>query len=344
MPSTPNDAPKPSWIAKLLGDAFKPGTPITDVESIPARREAIDLSSINVDLPELAEMHEDVLLWERDGRRLTAEIYVPKGEGPFPTVAFFHGGAWCVWSPADVRRTATRIAAAGHLVVSVDYGLAPECKFPIAVEDALYGARWAALNGPRYGGDGGPIALAGDSAGATLSCGVISYLDGLPGRELDEGDLAGQKVDFSAALLLYGVYDFGSKMLERDTTPGTTEIMFNLAYLGTQFLKHHSDPLVSPMLAPNLAAFPPVYLNAGAEDALLPQTLKMTQVFADAGVSTTLSVVAGVDHEFLQLDPKLPVVGAEWHRLLHWLAEHTGAKDVDAALDGLPGPGTRSNP
>jgi acetyl esterase len=331
---------KPSWIAKLLGDAYKPGTPITDVDAIPARREAIGMASINQDLPDLAAIHEDVVLRERDGRRLTAEIYVPNGEGPFPTVAFFHGGAWCVWSPADVRRTATRIAAAGHLVVSVDYGLAPECKYPVAVEDALYGTRWAVAHGAEYGGDGGPIVVAGDSAGATLSCGVISYLAGMPGRELDEGDLAGQAVDFSAALLLYGVYDFGTKMLQRDTTPGTTEIMFNLAYLGTNFLKFHAEPLVSPMRAPNLDSFPPVYLNVGAEDALLTQSLEMTQAFADAGVSTTLSVVAGVDHEFLQLDPKLPHVADEWSRLLRWLAAHTGAKDVEAALAGLPVAGT----
>lgn len=335
-PTASTPAPKKSWLAKLLGDALKPGTPITDVASIPARREALDLSSINVGLPDLAAIHEDVLLRERDGRQLTAEIYVPKGDGPFPTLVYFHGGAWCVWHPRDVRRTATRIAAAGHVVVNVDYGLAPENKFPVAVEDALYGTRWAAVHGPEYGGDGGPLSLAGDSAGATLSCGVISYLDGLADQDLDEGDLAGQAVDFSAALLLCGVYDFGTKMLERDTTPGTTEIMFNLAYLGSHFLQLHSNPLVSPLRAPNLASFPPVYLNAGAEDALLAQTLQMTRAFAEVGVSTTTSVVADVDHEFFQLDPKLPHVAAEWSRALHWLAAQTGAKSVDAALEGLP--------
>jgi acetyl esterase len=325
-----------SWLEKLLGEHFRPGTPITDVAMIPARRKAITLAPINVDLPELAQVHEDVLLREYEDRRLTAELYVPHGEGPFPTILFMHGGAWCVWSPADVCRMSMRVAAAGHVVVSLDYALAPEHPYPAAVEDAVYGVRWAAANAPRYGGDGGPIGVAGDSCGATLACGAMSYIDGLDGAGLDEGDLVGQDVEFSAALLLCGVYDFASKLHERDTTPGTTEIMFNLAYLGTRFLAKHSDPLVSPMLAPNIATYPSCYLNVGAEDALLRQSLSMTAALAEAGVDTTLSVVPGADHEFLMLDPAVPVVAAEWRRMLSWLVERTGAQGLSAALGDLP--------
>jgi acetyl esterase len=325
-----------SWLEKLLGEHFRPGIPINDTSVIPERRKAISLAPINVDLPQLAELHEDVLLREHEGHRLTAEVYVPKGAGPFPTVLFMHGGAWCVWSPADVRRISTRIAAAGHVVVSLDYRLAPEHPYPAAVEDAVYGARWVASNGPRYGSADGPIGIAGDSCGATLACAAMTYLDGVAGAELDEGDLAGQDVEFSAGLLLCGVYDFASKLHEPDTTPGTTEIMLNLAYLGTRFLAKHSDPLVSPALAPNLSALPPVYLNVGTEDALLRQSLSMTATLAEAGVDTTLSVVPGVDHEFLLLDPQLPHVAAEWRRMLAWLVEKTGARSLDDALANLP--------
>jgi acetyl esterase len=299
---------------------------------IPERRKAIDLSSINTDLPELASIHTGVVVRERGDVALSAEIYVPHGVGPFPAMMFMHGGAWCVWGPADVRRTATRLAAAGHVVVNLDYGLAPEHPYPWAVEDAVYGARWTATHAADYGADGGAISIGGDSAGATLACGAISYLAGLPSAQLDEGDLAGIEVEFSAALLLYGVYDFPARMHERDTTPGTNEVMFNLAYLGTLFTSKHRDPLVSPIYAPNLDCFPPVYLNSGAEDGLLPQSLAMTRVFAESGVSTTLSVVADVDHEFLQLDPTMPVVAEEWRRVLTWLADRTGASHVSAAV------------
>lgn len=321
-----------SWLAKLLGPEFKGGPPITDVAMIPERRRAIDLSSINTNLPPLGAVHESVTLRERDGTALTAEVYVPRGTGPFPTMLWIHGGAWCVWGPADVRRTAMQIAAGGTVVISLDYGLAPERPFPWAVEDAIYGARWAARNASKYNGEDGRLAIGGDSCGATLACSAISFLDGMAvDQPLDEGDLAGVPVEFTAALLAYGVYDFAARMSERDTTPGTTEIMLNLAYLGTHFLSKHRNPLVSPIFAPNLDRFPPAYLNSGIDDALLPQSLAMTAAFAKAGVSTTLSVVDGVDHEFLQLDPSIPRVRDEWARIHSWLAEHTGARGPEDA-------------
>ena len=340
MGGSPTGRDQRTWLAKLLGESFRGGPPITDVSVIPERRKAIDLSSINGDLPELAHLHTDVLLRERGDHRLTAEISVPKGEGPFPVMLYMHGGAWCVWGPKDVRRTTATIAAAGHVVVSLDYGLAPEHQYPWAVEDAVYAARWLARHGADYGGDGGPISLGGDSAGATLSCGIISFLHGVRGTtDFDEGDLTGVDVDINAALLLYGVYDFPARMYERDTTPGTNEVMFNLAYLGPVFTARHRDPLVSPIYAPDLADYPPVYLNSGADDALLPQSLAMTRAFADAGVSTTLSVVPNVDHEFLQLDPATPVVADEWRRLLAWLAQHTGSRGGELQAEPDPASG-----
>jgi acetyl esterase len=99
--------------------------------------------------------------------------------------------------------------------------------------------------------------------------------------------------------------------------------MSNLAYLGSHFLSKHEDPMVSPIRAPNLDSFPPVYLNCGSEDALLPDTLEMTARFGEVGVSTTASIVDGVDHEFLLMDSELPHIAGEWQRMLGWLGEKT---------------------
>lgn len=291
---------------------------------IPQRRAAIDLSSINRDLPHVARTVEGVLIRRRATYDVTAEVYVPEGRAPFPSMLYMHGGAYCVWSAKDVRRIAMRLAAAGHVVLSVDYGLAPEHPFPHAVEDAVYASRWLTRNAAVFGGAGGSIAIGGDSCGAALACAAILFLGDLEAT-IDEGDLAGVPVEFSAALLHCGGYDFASRLGERETTPGTTEIMLNLAYLGTRFLAYHRDPLVSPRLAPNLDRFPPVYLNVGSDDALLRQSLQMCQTLAERAVPTTLSVVEGVDHEFLMLDPALPHVDAEWQRLLTWLCAKTGA-------------------
>ena len=331
-------ANKENWLKKLLGEGLQDDGPVTSVEMIPARRAARCLDSLNQGLPELDQLVEGVELRERRNGVLTAEVYVPKGSGPFPTVLYMHGGAWCMWSARDVRRIATHIAAHGYLVVNLDYGLAPELPYPCAVEDAIFGARWATLNAGRWGGDASSISVGGDSCGATLACAAIAYLSGYRAK-IDEGDLAGVPVSFSAALLLYGVYDFRARLGLPDLNPGTTEIMQNLAYLGTHFLSKHLDPLVSPWYAPNLDRFPPVHMTCGAEDALLPDSLAMAGRFADAGVSTTVSVVEGRDHEYLMLDPELPDLAEEWKRLLGWLDQHaslSAGAEMPAERDSSP--------
>jgi acetyl esterase/lipase len=316
-----------TWLQKIVGPpppGAKPPPPIISIEMIPQRREALHFDALVRNLPEVGQIHENVVLRERAGHRLTAEIYVPEGDGPFPTMLYMHGGAWCVWSARDVRRTAMRIVASGMVVVNLDYGLAPERPFPWAVEDAIYGARWAAANAAEYGGTNDVISIGGDSAGANLAVAAITFLDGGLGstRDLDEGDLRGAAVRFSAALLHCGAFDLRALVHdERQTTPGTTEIMTFSAYLGSHWIANLLDPLASPYYAPNLACLPPSYLNVGADDPILAQTLIMTEQLAQAGVHVTTSVVPGLDHDFFLVDGDA-AVEREWDRTLAWLDQH----------------------
>src|SRR2546423_1939790 len=142
-----------NWM-RLVSEMDVEAPVITTVEEPAAYRShpSRDLSKHNVDLPELAQFHEHVVLRERDGVELTAEIYVPKGEGPFPPVIYMHGGGWA-WGKAEyVRKLGMTIADRGHLVLNLDYGLAPEHPFPWALEDAVYAARWLTQNAERYEG------------------------------------------------------------------------------------------------------------------------------------------------------------------------------------------------
>jgi acetyl esterase len=330
VPPEPEARAPLTWIQKLLGPpepGSTPPPPITAPEMIPARRAAITLDRLNVDLPEVAEIHEGVVLREREGESLTAEVLVPEGEGPFPVVLYMHGGAYCVWSPRDVRRITTTIAARGYVVVSLDYGLAPEHPFPCAVHDTIYAARWAVVNAERYGGIASPIAVGGDSCGATLASSAMVFLNGYE-AEVDEGDLAGVDVDFFAALFHCGAFNLRARLSERDTTPGTTEIMTVLSYLGTRFLAKQLDPMASPYFAPNLGSFPPVYINSGNEDAVLPQAFSMAEKLIEHGVSTTVSILPGCDHEYFLAYPSTPAIQAEWERLLSWLDERAQAANL----------------
>jgi acetyl esterase len=317
------DLTTPPWMKLLFGPDAR-AEPLESLDEVVERR-WLELPYVNAedDLPAVAA-RRDVELWTRDGLTTTGELYVPHGEPPFPTFLYMHGGGWCHGSAASTRRIAMRIAAQGFLTLNLSYGLAPEHPFPRAVEDAVYAARWLATEGTQHGGDG-RVAIGGDSAGANLALAAIAHIGGgAPGEDLDEGALAGVDVGFTAALLLYGIYDFALLVASPTGPSGTVELMFNTAYLGPAYIWRHRDVLVSPIHATNLARFPPCYVACGDQDYLLPQSLAMAGALAAAKVPTTVSVVEGVSHTFAQLDLQLPAAAEEVARELHWLARVHG--------------------
>ena len=101
---------------------------------------------------------------------LPATVYTPVGPGPFPAVVFFHGGGWVLANGAVYDASARALASgANAVVISVDYRLAPENKFPAAWGDALAAYKWVAENAARWRGDPRRIAIAGESAGGNLA-------------------------------------------------------------------------------------------------------------------------------------------------------------------------------
>ena len=205
MAKTPNLI---GWASQLMGSQLEP-RPRTSPDQIPAARQMWAISNIPrllSDLPELGGNHHDIVLRSRDGLDLTADIHVPEGEGPFPTLVYFHGGSWVLWSAAHMRKLCMQIAQRGFVVINVEYGLAPERPWPWAVEDAAYALRWARKNVTRYKGRAERLYVGGDSAGANLSAAAICALHG-EGGSLDAGDLNGVAVSFAGTLLLCGVFD-----------------------------------------------------------------------------------------------------------------------------------------
>ncbi|OWY61455.1 hypothetical protein B7486_63700, partial [cyanobacterium TDX16] len=104
------------------------------------------------------------------GGPLRLRIYTPLGTGPFPLLVFCHGSGFVLCS-LDTHDGMCRNLCAGAacVVVSVDYRLAPEHKFPAGIEDCLYAVRWAAAHASELGTDPTRIAVAGDSAGGNMA-------------------------------------------------------------------------------------------------------------------------------------------------------------------------------
>jgi len=262
------------------------------------------------------------VLGETGGLPVRAEIYVPAGDGPFPMVQYMHGGGWCWGRALYVRKLGMSIAERGHVVVNLDYSLAPEHPFPRALEESVYAARWMASRGAEFSGDGRRLAIGGASAGANLAAATIVALSA--DEPLFASDLGADPVRFAATILLYGIFNFPLLMQEPHShAGGFAETLYNRAYLGPHWLTKHRSPLVSPALAPALADFPPAYLVVGDQDALFPQTFDMAKRLIEAGGSTTLSVPTGLNHSFAYIPHQLPDAAAELDRMFDWLVKRT---------------------
>lgn len=320
-------------LAQLKEIITRADQPYEGVDELPARRLG-ELPGANDVLPDV-NVHDPVVLRDRRGGPLRADVYSPHGTGPFPQLVYLHGGAWYEGSAAAVRRLARRLCEFGFVVAAVDYGLAPELPFPTAVEDAVYASRWLTEAGPRFGGDGDGVALAGDSAGANIAAAAASWLTTPALRSatpLDEGDRNDQPVSIWANALFYGVFDLldllaiGSRDKQR---LGFHETVVN-AYLGYKYLEHITDPLVSPGGA-DLSRWPATYVSCGSADTLLDQSLAFVGALARAGVPVTGSVVEGAPHGFAQFDTYLPAAAAELDRVGTWLRARAAAREAETS-------------
>lgn len=248
------------------------------------------------DLPEGVEVHEEVVLWDRGETTLTAEIYLPEGEGPFPLYLHIHGGGYCVSSARNDRKWGMRVAERGYAVINPEYGLAPEHPFPWAIEDCLFAARWFTKNAADYRGDPSRFVVEGGSAGAGLAAATILAANGLA-DELEQGDLRDVELDVAATILFYGMFSFPLLLLEPGSNVGSAEL-WNRAYLGPHFTTKIRHPLASMVYAPTLDGFPPVYISCGHDDSFLSHTLELTKALAAANAPATLSVPEGLDHGY----------------------------------------------
>jgi acetyl esterase/lipase len=181
--------------------------------------------------------------------------------------------------------------AAGCAVVAVDYRLAPEHKFPAAVEDCLAATLWVGENGARFGIDGTRLAVGGDSAGGNLAA-VVSLLTrdrGAPGLR--------------AQLLLYPALDCGMKQpsyrrfAEGHLLTEATMRWFANAYLrGPQDV---DDWRVSPLRAADLSDLPRAYVLTAGYDPLCDEGIAYARRLREAGVEVEHRHMPGQIHGFL---------------------------------------------
>lgn len=309
-----------AWLSGMAGKPVQPPRRVEIQDLIDSRPFWDSLADFS-DLPDGVDVHEDVLVWRREnGPDLRAEIYVPRGDGPFPLLLHFHGGGFCVSRAVNDRKYCMEWASRGFAVINPDYGLSPENPFPWAIEDCLYASRWFVRHAVDWKGDPRRgVVVEGGSAGAGLASAICVAVGGFT-EGLDHGDLAEVALPLTAAVLFFGIHDFNLLLTEPGSNVGSAEL-WNRAYLGPHFTTKLRNPLASQVFAPNLASFPPTYISCGAVDSLLGHSLALAKALANADVPLTLSVVAGLDHGYAKMGSKLPAAAKELERVHGWVDE-----------------------
>jgi acetyl esterase len=220
-----------------------------------------------------------------------ARVYTPQGtQPPLPGLVFFHGGGFVVGSIESHDRACRVLASkARTVVVSADYRLAPENKFPAAVDDALAITRWMLANAASLGIDPGCVAVGGDSAGGTLAA-VVSQM------------LRGEERRPAFQLLIYPLTDL------RGGTP-SREYFRDGFYLTARAIdwyvghyipdkSQHTDPRASPILARDLSGLPPALVLTAGFDTLRDEGRDYAEKMRAAGVDVTYVCAEGSMHGF----------------------------------------------
>jgi acetyl esterase len=223
---------------------------------------------------------------------LGVRVYTPEGSPPFPIVVWFHGGGWVVGTLDTYDPLCRALAAATPaVVVSVDYRLAPEHRWPAAVEDAYAATEWASRNAAGLGGAQHRLAVAGDSAGGNLAAVVA----------LGARDRGGPAIAFQ--LLVYPVLDAaGGTASWREYADG-----YHLTADGMRWYWDHylggadgAAPDASPLRAAFVGGLPPALVIGAEYDILRDEGEAYAARLAEAGVDATASRHAGVVHGFVR--------------------------------------------
>lgn len=237
---------------------------------------------------------EDRSVMVRDGHDVPVRIYTPQSVGaePSPVIIYYHGGAWIAGSLDTHDGTCRHLAdMSGCKLVSVDYRLAPEHKFPVGFDDCCDITEWVAGSAGSLGVNASKIVVAGDSAGGNLAAAVALWA-----RDYD-----GPKIAFQ--LLIYPVIDCVTVSGSRqDFAEGYFLTQPAMDWSTDQYVRQSAERSmwqVSPIYAETLAGLPPAHVITAGFDILKDEGIAYARALESAGVPTTHVDYADVIHGFL---------------------------------------------
>ena len=236
----------------------------------------------------------------KDGA-IPIRVYSPvaAGDDPMPALVYYHGGGFVIGS-IETHDGLCRLMACegGFRVISVDYRLAPEHKYPAALDDAYAALSWIEQNASDIGVDANRIAVGGDSAGGALAAEVAQLAKAKGGLSL------------AAQMLLFPVTQVGEETSSlREFAVGYFLEKETLDWFYTSYLPKdadRNDPKISPLRAKDVSGLPPAFIMLGGFDPLHDEGMQYADKLRAAGVKVTVADHSDMVHCFIYLQAVLP--------------------------------------
>ncbi|WP_226084978.1 alpha/beta hydrolase [Mesobacillus sp. S13] len=287
---------------KALLEAFA-NNPVPPLEQLPLAeaRKGFEQSAKLMSRAEKLAKTEDRKIKGFNGE-IDIRVYTPKGPGEsqFPAIVYYHGGGWVIGNIETHDALCHTLANEAECkVVSVNYSLAPESKFPVAVEDSYLAAKWVFENADELNIDKNFIAVAGDSAGGNLAA-AVSYLA-----------VERQTPSIAYQMLFYPSTGFEYTPSYEKYGEGYHLTKSTMNWFREQYLNTPADtlnPLAAPMLIPDdiTAKLPPALIMTAELDPLCDGGEHFANKLKNAGVETEYVCVPGMLHGFLGMTEYLP--------------------------------------
>ena len=278
----------------LLEQMAESGMPPLSGQDVASAREAVLVFAQLGGDPESVSRVEDRGIPGPDGT-IPVRIYTPAGSGPFPVLVYFHGGGWVLCNIDTHDPVCRSLAnAAECVVVSVDYRLAPEHKFPAAADDCYAATQWVMNSASLINGDADRVAVGGDSAGGNLAA-VVALM---------ARDRGGRAPTFQ--LLIYPATDY--------YLPGTSSYQHNadgyfltkddMKWFWNHYLSNDADaanPCACPLRAASLTGLPSALVITAEFDPLRDEGEMYATRLRESGVSARLVRYDGMIHGFFSM-------------------------------------------